>query len=559
VAAETALTAPFKLHPGYAEEAIWALHEGEADAIVVRTPRGEDVYTLESINKPYRLFVEQMQEGAISICRDSRILYCNERFADMVGGLPESITGRTLDEFIAESALDDYRSLRDRGCSETARGECAIKHADGTTARVQLTFSQLRPHRIGHCAVVITDLTHVERQKELAAAMEAAEAANFAKDQFLAMLSHELRTPLNAVLGWAQVLRKGTARPDDTARGLEAIERNARMQMKLISDLLDVSRIISGKLRLEMQIVNLAEIAESACATVKHLAEEKGVHVECSIQDHTGLVSGDAGRLQQAIINLLNNGIKFTAAGGRVALSLRRTDGRVELTVIDSGEGIRPEFLPLLFNRFSQAGAQTKRNSGLGLGLFIVKQIVDMHGGSVAAFSAGPGKGATFTMRLPIVAVSEQALERRAAAAEAALRDEPGIAEVRLDGVRIIVVDDDADSLAVMEVALGERGAEVLTAASAAEAFTLITGSPPDLVISDLDMPVEDGFDLIRRVRRAGHSGRQLPAVALTAMARSEDRRRALLAGYQVHVAKPVDEEELVAAVAALVGRVAHV
>jgi PAS domain S-box-containing protein len=536
---------PFKLHPTEAQEAIWALHEGEADALVVRTPHGEDVYTLESINRPYRLFVEQMQEGALSVCNDGKILYCNDRFADMVGGLAENIFGRTLDEFVAESSLADYRELRERGSRQTARGECALVHAGGALLRVQMTFSQLRPLRIGHCAVIVTDLTHVERQKELTTAMESAEAANFAKDQFLAMLSHELRTPLTAVLGWTQMLRRNVLNERDAAGALEAIERNARAQMQLISDLLDVSRITAGKLDLDTQLVNPAEIASSAVESVAPAAKQKGVHLSFHVEERGTLIEADAARLQQAIANLLSNAVKFTPSGGKARLELKRVYDDIELTVSDTGQGISEQDLPKVFDRFQQVQGAAGHNAGLGLGLFITRQIVEKHGGRIWAFSDGPGKGSIFTMRLPVAE-----LESEEGVLQPRMDEGVDAAPIALEGINVLVVDDAPDALSLMERALREAGAIVTGASSAAEAFEAIKCHQPDVLISDLDMPDENGFDFIRRVRREGYSGRNLPAVALTAMARREDRRRALLAGYQLHVAKPVDHDELIAAIA---------
>lgn len=538
--------------PAEAREAILALHAGEADAIVVQTPEGEGVYTLENINRPYRLFVEQMQEGALTIGDDGTIHYCNQRFADMLGATVEGIIGRSLDEFIATSSLSDYHHLRERGRHETARGECALKTLSDELLRVQVCFSPLRPRRMRYSSVIVTDLTHVQRQKELTAARETAEQENLAKDRFLAMLSHELRTPLNTVLGWAQMLRRKSFSKEDRERALETIERNTRAQMQLINDLLDVSRIVSGKLRLDMQLVNPADIAGNALESVASSASQKRQKVHCDLDHHAGLVTADSGRLRQAIVNLLNNAVKFTPIGGEVTMTQKRVDGHIEIAVSDTGQGISPEALPLIFNRFQQGGPSGKHDSGLGLGLYIVKKIMNMHGGEVAADSAGEGRGSTFTLRLPITAVAPEE-ERNLALPRLARKkreEEPAQqSPVRLDGLRVLVVDDDNDALAMMQASLSQIGAEVMIANNTTDGLRMAKEIAPDVLISDLHMPDEDGFDFIRRLRREGISSRDLPAVALTALARPEDRRRAMLSGFQVHVAKPVEHEELVAAI----------
>ncbi len=388
-----------------------------------------------------------------------------------------------------------------------------------------------------------------------------AERASRMKDEFLATLSHELRTPLNAILGWSQILKRKGTEDEDVAEGLAVIERNARAQTQIIEDLLDMSRIISGRVRLEVQRVDLAEVVEAAVETVKPAAEARGVRVQVVLDPVAGPVSGDPGRLQQVFWNLLINAVKFTPRDGRVQVMLERVNSHVEVSVIDSGEGITPEFLPQVFDRFRQAdGSTTRRHGGLGLGLAIVKQLVELHGGNVRAKSAGVGQGSTFTVMLPVMAVREGAEpgeERRHPTADGAAGGVKEEAEKLeggdIAGMRVVVVDDEADARALMKRLLEENGAAVMVAGSAAEALEVLKRERPDVLVSDIGMPGEDGYSLIRRVRGLrGEEGGATPAVALTAYARAEDRMKAVGAGFQHHVAKPVEPGALIAVVGSL-------
>jgi signal transduction histidine kinase/ActR/RegA family two-component response regulator len=389
------------------------------------------------------------------------------------------------------------------------------------------------------------------------AARHEAEVANRMKDEFLAGLSHELRTPLNAILGWCQLLKMGGQSSDETAEALDVIERNSHLQAQLIEDLLDVSRIISGKLRLDMQQVNLPEVIGAALSSVMPSADAKGIRVHPAIDSLAPPVAGDPARLQQIVWNLLTNAIKFTPAGGRVRVGLDRLNSHVQISVADSGAGIAPEFLPFVFDRFRQADASTtRRHGGLGLGLSIVRQLVELHGGAARATSAGVGQGATFYVELPVAAdwvsqSSSQTSEQRSAPQPAAASVNSAI----LKGLRVLVVDDDADARNLLERVLLDTGATVATARSADDALGRLAEFAPDMLISDIGMPERDGYDLIRELRSSGKDAKQLPAVALTAFARSQDRQRALMAGFQMHIAKPVNASELTAAVASLAGR----
>jgi PAS domain S-box-containing protein len=401
-----------------------------------------------------------------------------------------------------------------------------------------------------------------ERQALLAsekAARQRAEEEGRLKDEFLATLSHELRTPLNAILGWSTLMRRGALSERAARDGVQVIERNARAQAQLIEDLLDMSRIVSGRIRLEPGPVNLAEVVESAFETVRPAAEAKGVRVARALESRPCVVSGDPNRLQQVIWNLLHNAVKFTPRGGSVMVRLERVEEEARISVVDTGEGISADFLLHVFDRFRQAdGTTTRRHGGLGLGLAIVKQLVELHGGEVGASSEGVGRGAVFVVSLPL-ATAERTLERGEQRAQpsrpAADRPEPGDATRYLAGISVLLVDDEPDARDLLRLVLEHSGAEVQVADSAAEALQALRRSPPNVLISDIGMPGADGYDLIRQVRELGAAeGGSTPALALTAFARAADRLRAMDAGFQAHLSKPAEPSELTRIVATLAG-----
>jgi signal transduction histidine kinase/ActR/RegA family two-component response regulator len=371
------------------------------------------------------------------------------------------------------------------------------------------------------------------------------EAANRLKDQFLATLSHELRTPLNAILGWSEMLRTNTVREDRRAHAAEAIFNNATRQARLIDELLDMARIMAGKLRLEPADVDPRDVVHGALELVQPDADARRLRIDVDVDPAAGLVRGDSARLQQIVWNLLANAVKFTPVGGRIHLRVGRDADRVQISVTDSGAGIPLEFLPSVFEPFRQADASpTRLHGGLGLGLAIARQLVDAHGGTISVASEGEGKGASFTVSLPEIA--RPAID---AAPAPALPPPPA----SLEGALVLVVDDDSESRAVVAAHLEHYGAAVLTAASAAEAYDLLARSPIDVLLADVAMPGEDGYSLLRRVRALPHPVRRtIPAAALTAFARDEDRRNAIAAGFQMHLSKPIDAASLVSAVAAL-------
>ena len=385
-----------------------------------------------------------------------------------------------------------------------------------------------------------------------------AERMSALKDDFLATLSHELRTPLSAIMGWVQILRRGLGTPQDLQKGLDTIERNTRLQVQLIDDLLDMNRIASGKVRLDVQPVEPILFIEAALETVRPAADAKNVRIERMLEPSVAAVPGDPGRLQQVMGNLLSNAIKFTPRGGKVQVALSQQDAQVKITVTDSGIGIKPDFLDHVFERFRQADASTtRRYGGLGLGLSIVKNLVELHGGSVSVSSPGEGLGASFCIRLPAPPAKGRDAAR-SPGEQAAISLTPAYDAIDLSGVKILVVDDDADGRELARRVLLECEAQVFCAANAAEALSLIESERPDVLVSDIGMPDVDGFSLLRRVRGLGEAaGGDLPAVALTAFARPEDRTQALRAGFAAHLVKPVEPPELLATVAGVVGRTA--
>lgn len=392
------------------------------------------------------------------------------------------------------------------------------------------------------------------------AARAEAEKASRIKDEFLATLSHELRTPLNAILGWTQVLRRTQQLPGEAASALSVIERNARAQAQIIADLLEMSSIINGKVRLDVQQIDAAAIVRNTIETVRPAAEAKSINLEIAVDATAGAIRGDPNRLQQVFWNLLTNAVKFTPNGGRIAVSLARADSHLEVAVRDDGEGIDPAFLPQVFDRFRQSDASTtRRHGGLGLGLSIAKQLVEMHGGTIKARSAGLGQGATFSVSLPLevgVAHLRGSFSSHEHLSPATDLPQPqSMTETDLAGLKVLVVDDEPDARSLVQKLLVDRNAVVATAGSASEAMDKLLHEAPDVLVSDIGMPGEDGYSLIRRIRALPNASAKVPAIALTAYARVEDRAKAERAGYQVHLAKPVEPFELVSMVQQLTRR----
>jgi len=432
----------------------------------------------------------------------------------------------------------------------------------GRPIHISVTVSPVRDRQgevIG-ASKIARDITARIRAEEERAALLAsertarlqAEAASRAKDEFVAMISHEIRTPLNAMLGWAQMLRRETLTEEATGRALESIERNARAQVQLLSDLLDISRAITGKLRLDSRALELVTSIESALESIRPAAEAKAITIDLHRDGTPSVVTGDPDRLQQVFWNLLSNAVKFTPKHGHIVVNVRRANSHVAVAVSDSGIGIRPEFLPYVFERFAQADTGSARaHGGLGLGLAIVRHLIELHGGSVSASSAGEGMGATFTVELPVRAV----IGDTAGADRAVTAIDELAADITLSGVRVMIVDDELETRELLATLLTRHGGEVLACASPGEALEKIEAWNPSVLVSDIGMPGEDGYAFMRKVRAIPTLQRPVRAVALTAYARPEDRMRALAAGFHMHVPKPVELAELLMVVATLAGR----
>jgi PAS domain S-box-containing protein len=438
--------------------------------------------------------------------------------------------------------------------------EYRIVRADGTVRWVEgrgqlFCDADGKPDQlVGVCSDVTERKQAAEAERE---AKREAEEANRTKDQFLAMVSHELRTPLNAILGWTDMLRSGMLPDARRVRALSAVYVNATRQTKLIDELLDVSRIMAGKLRLERTAIDLPAVVRNAVDVVQPGADTKRIHIAVETDPSLGPFYADPSRLQQILVNLLANAVKFTPDGGTVHVRLRRAGGGVEFVVADTGQGIPPGFLPAVFEPFRQAdGSTTRRHGGLGLGLSIVRHLVEAHGGTVSAESGGEGQGSTFTVRLPIVAVDAEHVDAAAASPSLPGLSVAGPTLTTLHGILVLVVDDDADSRELLAATLEHYGAVVLTVASAEQALDILQKTPVQVLLADIAMPSEDGYSLIRKVRALETPGTpHVAAAALTSLAREEDRREALQAGFQLHFAKPIDSRSLVEAVASLVDR----
>ncbi|HJQ22742.1 MAG TPA: ATP-binding protein [Blastocatellia bacterium] len=499
-------------------------------------------------------YCEREQRWEIG-CADGLSETYRQSTIDMLGGVSPAQVPQVMSEDVEQEPMLDSR--RELYRAEGIRSLLAVPlHLYGESAGT-IAFYFKAPHRFTQAerriATALANLasaamTTAESFQEQRRLRVHAEESNRLKDEFLATVSHELRTPLTPLLGWTHMLRTQKMDANMRAAALEVIERNVRSQTQIINDILDVSRIMTGKLRLEIQAVQLAQIIESAIDTVRPAASAKKIRLCTELDQPVDEVRCDPDRLQQIVWNLLSNAIKFTPEGGEVSVALSNQAGRAAITVSDTGQGISADFLPHVFDRFRQADSSyTRKHGGLGLGLAIVRHLVELHGGTVEAHSEGQGRGATFTVSLPLADQITLLAPPVAAQAEPETR-------WSLAGVRLLLVDDDEDTLAMLSLALSQRGATVERATSAARAFELLRQSPPDVLVCDIGMPGEDGFALIERVRLLGaDQGGNVKAVALTAYARAEDRQRALACGFQHHLPKPIDPDELTALLATVI------
>ena len=536
-------------------------------AVVTERKRTEEA--LSAKEAQLRLITDITPLMLTQCSRELRYQFVNRAYAKLLGLTPEQFEGKPITEIIGEEAYETIRPYVKtvlEGRSVEYEAEIPFQRAGRHFMRVAYMPDRDEQGNVVGWVASLSDITdrkqaEEEREQLLAREQEAradAEAANRIKDEFLATVSHELRTPLNSMLGWAHLMRTGQLDKATSARALETLERNAKAQAKLIEDLLDVSRIITGKLRLNICPVELTYVIRAAIDLLRPAASAKGIQLECRMEQSANWVSGDPDRLQQVVWNLLSNAIKFTPKGGRVEIQLECEGSNARLTVTDTGEGISPEFLPHVFDRFSQAdSSRTRRHSGLGLGLAIVRHIMELHGGTASADSKGKGQGSTFTISLPLLATQydENPEHERLTDQHDAVFARP----VSLEGVRVLVVDDEADARELITMILEQHGAQVKAVGSAATAFEILTNrsaqSRPDVLVSDIGMPNEDGYDLIRKVRALeNEQGGKIPAIALTGYVKAEERVRALAEGYQKYVPKPVEPMELVAIVVSVLG-----
>lgn len=505
--------------------------------------------------------VSSSDDAIVSKSLSGIITSWNNSAERMFGYTAEEAVGRSVLMLVPQDRQDEEPRILER----LRRGE-RVDHFETIRVRkngehfpVSLTISPVRDTHgtiVGASKIArdITELKRVASEREQLLESERiarsqAEHANRMKDEFIATVSHELRTPLNAIVGWAQILKDPGSRAEDIAHGVDVIERNVRMQAQLIDDLLDLGRIASGKMALDVEWIEISAVTQDATAAVRHAAELKRIGIKTILNDIRGGMMGDKRRLQQVIWNLLSNAIKFTPNGGKVVVTVARINSHVEIAVADNGRGIAPDFLPHVFDRFRQADASTTRQyGGLGIGLSLVKQLVELHGGTVRAESPGLGQGATFTLKLPIVVAHVESPSSEPSPVPEVV--DAGAAE-ELAGIKVLAVDDDVDSLEVIKRILSSRHAEIKTAGSVEEALKILSEFHPQVILSDIGMPGHDGYELVRRLRQLP-SGAFVPAAALTALARSEDRMRALQAGFQTHVSKPVAPAELVAVVRSL-------
>jgi PAS domain S-box-containing protein len=588
------------------EETLRAIRSGDVDALIVQTAGQDQVFTLKSADLTYRLMVEQMANGAASLSADGMVLYCNPFLAALLDVPVASLLGAPLSGFVDEhEAITLGGLLRTTAEDGVSRGEVSFRRrAESVLTHVSLTMLSLDGEPPVF-SMIVTDLTERKRRDEermqlhLAQAAQAkaedansvaradierrkwveeslrraetersellalertarteAEEANRLKDEFLATLSHELRSPINAIVAWAHILGEPGLDAPTATRAVQAIDRNARAQTQLIADILDVSRIVTGKFHLSLGPVQLCDVIEAAADTVRPAAQARDIRLELALDPATRPVSGDASRLQQVVWNLLSNAMKFAPAGGRVEVRLEEVGACIELTVQDDGPGIDPAFLPYVFDRFRQAdSSSTRSHGGLGLGLAIVRHLVELHGGTVEACNRTDQKGAVLIVRLP----RQQRAGTDGAWTEPQAPDEPPEPEMRsapllLQGVSVLIVDDEEDAREAMAIGLRRQGARVITASSANEAVAVLVRERPQVLVTDIGMAGEDGYALLRKVRTLPfEQGGATPAIALTGYANQQDRVDALRAGFHMHVPKPLTPAELAAAVASLV------
>jgi PAS domain S-box-containing protein len=524
--------------------------DGEPDRIVGVCA---DITERKQAEDRFRLAVQGAPAAMIMADPRGAIVLANALAEQLLGYAPNEMIGMAVEQLVPERFRGDHLEYRAKYLTSArqrpmgAGRDLYAVRKDGSEVPVEIGLSPI--HTLDGIFVIstVTDITERKRAVEMESqARRAAEEANRAKDEFLAMLSHELRNPLNAILGWTGILKRGEMPLESASHAIEVIERNARVEAQLVESLLDLSRITAGKFKLDSERVDLSAVLQTVVDSQRPAADAKGITLNLTAPSGSVVLVGDSGRLEQIFSNLLTNAIKFTSRGGQVQVQLTRTGSQTQVQIVDDGEGIHADFIPHIFDRFRQAeSAKGRAHGGLGLGLAIVRELVHAHGGAIVAESQGKGKGSTFTVTLPIPAVIPRHIE--AATLQLTPAEEPSIS-----GLRVLVVDDDADARELVALTMEPRGAVIELASSAVEALDHIHRQRPDVMIADIGMPHEDGYVLIQNVRalEQEHSEKRLPSITLTAYASTADRDQALAAGYDVHLAKPVGPSDLTRAVA---------
>ncbi|MBD2690859.1 ATP-binding protein [Anabaena catenula] len=536
------------------EESEQQLIERASHLAGVAIERERSQQALQKRKYQLRLMTETIPQQVWTALPNGQVDYFNQRWCDFTGKTQEQLQSQGWEQIIHPEDLPKVKEVWAKAVQNGSEYEVETRMLSGS-GEYRWILGQARPLRDQQGQIVKwygtnTDITdHIQAREAMRNALqqqqavcEAAEKANLIKDEFLAVLSHELRTPLNPILGWARLLKTGKLDKANTDEALNSIERNAKLQVDLIEDLLDVSRILRGKLTLNVSTVNLATVISAALDTVSLAASAKEIAIQTHLEANIGQVAGDPARLQQIVWNLLSNAVKFTPQGGRVEVWLQQFGSIAQITVSDMGKGINSDFLPHIFEHFRQEDSSiTRKFGGLGLGLAIVRQLVELHGGTVEADSPGEGQGAIFIVRIPLISSGPEMLTEK----------KPQDVSCNLSGIKILFVDDDADSRDFITFVLKLYGAEVTTVASGFEALEVFIQSQPDVLVSDIGMPKMDGYELVRKIRAcSSDTGRQIPGIALTAFAGEFDQQQAMTAGFQMHISKPVEPDALAAAVA---------
>ncbi|MBI3558155.1 MAG: PAS domain S-box protein, partial [Deltaproteobacteria bacterium] len=531
-------------------------------AIEDMTARHRIERALKNSEEKYRSLIANAHDGIVIVGENGKIEFANRQAETMFGYTPGEFLNQPVELLVPDRHRKSYQSFRNRYFEQAVAKEMGPgidlygKRKDGTEIAVDVSLSPTKTNGVLCVTAIVRDISErKEVERGRAELLLKEQRASAVKDEFLATLSHELRTPLTTILSWSQMIRTGKLDAEKTRHGVEIIEQSAKAQGQLIDDLLDISRIQAGKLNLSIQKIDPGKIISAALDSTRNLAAAKSIQIETDIASSVGQIYADPSRLQQIIWNLVTNSIKFSANKGRVWVEVQRVSAGGEDCVVieirDNGKGIKAEFVPVIFERFTQVDSSSTRTyGGLGLGLAIVKKLVEMHGGKVEVESPGEGKGATFTVTLPAKPVVKPEASASKAETEA-----QAMADATLEGLRILLVDDEANAREVFSFMLQSFGGEVKTAASAAEALERFNEFKPDVVVSDIAMPLEDGYSLVSKIRALKSKRRNTPALALTAYAAREDVQRAYKAGFQAHVAKPVEANKLALAIAKIVGR----